>query len=96
MFRPGVKLTIASIPGEIPNTADGVGGPGVAVGAGVGVGVPVGVGDGVGVGVAVGVGDGVGVGVTLGVGTAVGETGIREAPVAKLNDAAELFTATGS
>lgn len=82
---------MANIPGDIPNTADGVCG----VGDGVGVGVGVGDSDGVGVGVGVGVAVGLGVGVGDGVGTAVGETGILDAPVARLNEAGVSVFLTG-
>src|SRR6185436_675001 len=67
----GVKVIVASIPGESPRTEAGV--TGVGVGTGVPVGDGAGVGVGVGVGVAVGDGVGVGDGDEPGDGVGVGE-----------------------
>lgn len=62
------KVTLASMPGEMPRIEAGV------VGVGVGAGVELGVGTGVavGLGVAVGTGVGVGAGVVVGEGVGVG------------------------
>ena len=83
---------MARLPGDKPCTAGGVT-LGVSVGTGDGVGDTVGVGVGVAVGVGVGVTVGVAVGVAVGTGDA--DTGIRLAPVAKLNTAVAGFTMFG-